>query len=271
MARSRFNLLCFPSALLDPPSFYRALGPLAALRRKRPSLQVQVVEQINWASLALADAVLLQRPYRPNDVTIATMCQKHGIPLWVEHDDNIFQMPVGNPAYDQYMNPDVHQRIAKICQLADVVTVSTDHLADRFAPVCRERPTVARNALMTNMVGHVPNHDGQPRMNAVFWRGSRTHQRDLDTYTLEMVQVARDNPDVLWCMQGIGPENYRLMELIPKARQGKMLDPLDYFVMLATTRPRVVVVPLADHPFNRSKSNIAYLEAIYSGAICVAV
>ena len=30
------------------------------------------------------------------------------------------------------------------------------------------------------------------------------------------------------------------------------------------------MVPLADHPFNRSKSNIAYLEAIYSGAICVA-
>ncbi len=271
MGRVRtFNLRVFPSNISDATSFYRSLGPLSALRHARPSMSLQVAQEVDWVALALADAIMMQRPFKGNQLQIAEMAAKHGVPLWVEHDDDIFSLPTDNPSYEVFMNPGVHATTARIAQMADIVTVSTEALAKRFAPFCRNPPIVIPNALMTNMVGHIPDHGDQPRMNAVMWRGSVTHQRDLDIYTDAMAQVADRNPDTAWLFQGIGSSNYRVLESIKKSQRGMQADPIDYFNILSATRPRVMVVPLADCAFNRAKSNIAWIEAIYSGAICVA-
>ncbi len=154
--------------------------------------------------------------------------------------------------------------------LADIVTVSTPALGEKVARFCRQPPIVIPNALMTNMVGHVPDHADKPRMNAVMWRGSTTHQPDLDLYMDDMVRVANVNPDTAWLFQGLDHCNYKLLELIKKSQRGHHADPVDYFNILASTRPRVMVVPLVDNAFNRSKSNIAWIEAMYAGAVCVA-
>jgi hypothetical protein len=47
------------------------------------------------------------------------------------------------------------------------------------------------------------------------------------------------------------------------------LDVIDYFDNGMALAPSVMQVPLADTPFNRSKSNIAFIEGAYWGAICV--
>ncbi len=270
MGRSQFNLRAFPASLTDATSFYRSLGPLSALRHSKPGLSVQVANEVDWVAMALADAIMLQRPCRSSQVQIAEMAAKHGVPVWVEHDDDIFSLPSDNPHHDQYMNPGVHAAAAKIANLADIVTVSTQALAERFAKFTRQPPIVVPNALMTNMVGHVPDHADKPRMNAVMWRGSITHQRDLDLYTDAMARVAAQNPDTAWLFQGIGANNYRVLEVITKSQRGHQADPIDYFNILASTRPKVMVVPLVDNAFNRAKSNIAWIEAIYAGAVCVA-
>lgn len=268
MARGRCNLLAFPSSLLDPPSLYRCIGPLAALRQNRPTLQVSVIQDVNWAVLALADVVMLQRPWSDNQHEIAKLAVRHGIPIWVDHDDDIFNIPKGNPAYAQYMNPGVHGNIASILRMADFVTVSTPALGKVFDRV--RGSIVIPNALMTNVVGQMPDHSGRPRAPIVYWRGSSTHQRDLDTYTEQMVSVAAENPETPWVFQGIGESNYGLIERIRGAQPLKHTDPLEYFHGLGALCPKVVVVPLDDNPFNRSKSNIAWLEATYAGAVCVA-
>ncbi len=260
------NLLAFPANLLDDPCFYRCLGPLAALRSKR-NLQIQVVENVNWASLGMNDVVMLQRPHSPNQLKIAEMAVRHGLPLWVDHDDDIFNIPYGNPAYDSYMNPGVHGIASNIIRLADIVTVSTPALKktiERFNP----NVSVVPNALMTNMVGGI-RYGAAARTNMIYWRGSSTHQRDLDRYTLQMVDVAKRNPDVPWLFHGLSAANYRLLELIPKAKKANRVDPIEYFATISNLRPRVFVVPLDDSQFNHAKSNIAWIEAIYSGAICV--
>lgn len=267
MAKCRTNLLAFPSNALDAPSFYRCMGPLAALRQKRHDLQVSVIEHVNWASMGLADIVFLQRPHSPSQRQIAEMAARHGVPIWVDHDDDIFDIPKGNPAYHMYMSPGVSADIAAILRLADVVTCSTQALADKLSKI--RRATVVPNALMTNIVGTLTDHTGKPRINMVYWRGGQTHQRDLDRYAPNMIDVASRNP-VPWAFHGITESNYGLVEAIPGAQPLKMTDPVTYFHDLAALRPKVVVVPLDDNPFNRSKSNIAWIEATYAGAVCVA-
>ncbi len=268
MAKSRCNMLAFPANLLDDPCFYRCLGPLAALRQKRPGLQIQVIENINWASLGMNDVVMLQRPHSPNQLKIAEMAVRHGLPLWVDHDDDVFNIPRGNPAYESYMNPGVHATVANILRLADIVTTSTvplKRVVERFNP----NTHVVPNALMSNMVGAIRQSDA-PRSNLVYWRGSSTHQRDLDFYTPQMVEVAKRNPTVPWLFHGLSAANYQLLDMIPTAKKAARVDPIEYFSFISNLRPRVFVVPLDDNTFNHSKSNIAWIEATFAGAVCVA-
>ncbi len=246
------------------------MGPLNALRRQRPSLELVLAQNLDWSVMSSVDAVFLQRPYGETQVAIAQFTKKLGLPLWIDHDDNLFSVPTGNPMNGIFAGPSVHARVARVCGLADIMTVSTPEMADRFAPLCRGKTFVVPNALMTNMIGHIPNHEGATRTHAVMWRGSQTHQRDIDRYTLPIKQAAEQHPDLLWLWFGLGEANYRLLEMVPKSRVAKGVDPIDYFGAISKTLPKIVLVPLAENAFNRCKSNIAWIEAIYCGALCIA-
>ncbi len=246
------------------------MGPLNALRRQRPSLELVMEERLDWSVMSSVDAVFVQRPYAPQQLAIVQFAKSHGLPIWIDHDDNLFSVPADNPTSKTFNRPDVQARVARVCGLADVLTVSTPEMADRFAPLCKGKTYVVPNALMTNVIGNIPDHSGKPHMNAILWRGSHTHQRDLDKYTLHLKAAADAHPDVLWLWFGLGEANYRLLEMIPKSRVAEYMDVMGYFGAISKTRPKIVVVPLADNGFNRCKSNIAWIEAIYCGALCIA-
>ena len=269
MARARFNLLALPSNLVDSTSFYRCMGPLHALRRQRPSLNTTVFDNIHWTSLSEIDAVMFQRPTNDNQLKIARMAAQHGLPIWVEYDDNFFALPRDNPHHDSFMNVEVHRVIVQICSVADVVTVTTEALAAVFRQFCPpDRVRVVPNAMMTNIVG--PVRSTVPITNPiVMWRGTNTHIRDVEMFTPEIIAAAEKHPGWRWMFQGFAP--YRALEAIGKERasSGKMQDQLTYFATLAAVNPSVFIVPLADHAFNRCKSNIAALEAFYAGAVPV--
>lgn len=265
MARSNFNILAFPSHVLDSCSFYRAIGPLSALQRRRPSLQVTVTESVNWAAMSQAGAIMMQRPMTDNQVTIAVLAARQGIPIWVDYDDNLFDVPRDNPAYETHMTPKAHENAINCVKLADIVTVSTEALAKVFRQLHRN-VLVVPNALMSNLVGAVPNH-GDERNPIVLWRGGNSHQRDIDEFTPEIVAASKTS-DHRWLFHGYQP--YRTIDGIgARAASAKGVDPLDYFGVLAAMRPEVMIVPLCDHSFNRSKSNIAAIEGIYAGAVPV--
>lgn len=268
MAQRNFNLLTFSGHPSDATTFYRCIGPLNALRQKRHGLQLTHLEkEINWASLCTGDAAIFQRPTTKNQLQVAQMCAQHGMPIWVEYDDDFFGLPEENPTHDAYMNPEAHGVIRKICALADVVTASTAELAKVFAPL-NKNVRVIPNGLMTNMVGFIPDHSGQPRSDMVMWRGSKTHGIDLDAFTPEIIDASKANPAVSWAFQGWSTAKLT-SGIGPKAVRGAMLDNLEYFYVISVVRPKVLMVPLADHRFNRSKSNIAGIEATYAGAVPV--
>lgn len=240
---------------------------MQALRRARPSLKIDIGTErvIDWHVLAGVDAVMFQRPTRKVSVQLAQVCAAQGLPIWVEFDDDFFALPEENPHHDEFMTPECHANIRAMLALADVVTVTTPDLAKVFGRFHRD-VRIVPNALMTNMVGHVPDHAGKKRTPMVMWRGSRTHQIDIDAYTEPIAEVAKNHPDLTWGFQGYATS--RVMRAIgPKAIRGGMLDTIAYFGAIAAARPKVLMVPLADHPFNRSKSNIAGLEATFAGAV----
>lgn len=266
----RFNLAVYPANPIDATSFYRCLGPLTELGLRRPELNVSIFDVTNWVTIASSNAVFLQRPYKQSNLEVCVYAAKQGVPIWLDYDDDLWNIPSDNGAADTYAGTE--QNVERMLALADIVTVSTDALAKLVQAKTRAWVKVVPNALMTNIVGHVPKHDGKPRTPQIVWRGGSSHQRDLDSIADELIAVGQlpSYEKIAWSFIGITRASYRILEGIPNARRLRGFDPVDYFAALRSMRPRAVIVPLADNAFNKSKSNIGYIEATYAGALTIA-
>lgn len=260
----------------DPTSFYRGIGPLSSMRRERPGkLNLAFLKDYNWSSLCLGDGLFLQRPYTGDHKTIIQMAKRQGLPVWVDYDDDLFSVPTDNPSYRIYGDDDTQKTIASCIALADVISVSTEALKEKLERLFKEilkRTSydirVVPNGLMTNIVREKPNFG--PRNPLVFWRGSSTHHRDVMTVSKEIIKVHNEFKEYTWHF--IGDRLWFLTDYM-KHDETLVSDPLDtieYFDHIRKISPKVIIVPLLESSFNRSKSNIAWIEGTYAGALTIA-
>lgn len=255
----------------DATSFYRGIGPLSQLHRVMPGLDLHFTSEYNWSTLALCDAVFMQRPYKAEHLQILKMAKANRKRVWVDYDDDLFSVPVSNPAHKIYGEEETKKIIAKCIAHADSVTVSTEllkfKLQDGKQPLNRNI-TVIPNAFNDYLLQErqiLPKE----RRKLIMWRGSPTHQQDLSDLGEQIVDAVNSNPS--WTFQFQGEVPWFLSERLGNnAIMAPSLDPIEYFSMIRTVQPRAMMVPLADHVFNRSKSNIAWLEGVYAGGLAIA-
>lgn len=260
------NLLCVIPGIDHATSLYRAMGPFGVMKRKDPSFHISLSSQINWATLSMHDALFIQRPYLPVHLTVLEMAHACNIPVWIDYDDNIFAIPTDNPSFPIWSNPET-QRIAATCLAkADIVTVSTKALAEAFSPLTRQSPRIIHNAHNGDMFGGFAEAPSTEPL--VMWRGSETHVRDLMSQKDSIVQLTKDYKGITFFFCGYNP--WFITDGLKNVHISKGIDPLEYFPLLRRIKPRVLIVPLAKNAFNEGKSNIAWLEATYAGAVCVA-
>lgn len=220
---------------------------------------------------AMADIFFLQRPYSKSHLEMVQMAKDNKVPVWVDYDDDLFSVPISNPAYRAYSNPETQNTIAQIIANADCVTVSTPFLKRQLekgpAPL-NNNIKVVPNAL-NDRVFDYRTKPGPDRRKLVLWRGSSTHHKDLHEYLDPIVQAVNSDSTWAWLFQGDKP--WFLFERLGKnAIFADSIDPIQYFKQMHMTKPPVMIVPLHDNEFNRSKSNIAWLEAAFFGAMTIA-
>lgn len=252
----------------DATSFYRGVRPLAALKLSMANLNLVYASQTDWTVLSMVDAVFLQRPFNGNHLAVARMAVEWKVPLWVDYDDDLFEVPQDNPAYAIYSKEEIQKNVAEICAMAKVVTVSTQALRRKLAPLNPDIvvvPNAWDEKLLTDR--NERNLDANP---LVLWRGSATHQRDILVHGEAIIELSKKHPNWTWHFQGYNP-----WFVTERMDPGKVVTapsvPVEkYFQFIRTIRPKLVITPLADNAFNRSKSNIAWIEATYAGAACLA-
>src|SRR5678815_3476713 len=87
----------------DGTSFYRAFGPLAHLSE---IMDVEVIDYFSrpftWADIKPVDIFFLHRPFREDLIQVVTYAKELGVKIWVDFDDNLFQLPPENSSYDNY-------------------------------------------------------------------------------------------------------------------------------------------------------------------------
>ncbi len=84
----------------------------------------------------------------------------------------------------------------------------------------------------------------------------------------EIVNIAIKHEDHTFGFLNYNP--WFITEKIDNSRFFKGIDIRQYFLQLQKERPKLLIVPLVDNEFNRSKSNIAWIEATLCGAVCIA-
>lgn len=258
----------------DATSFYRSIGPLTELTR-RDGLNIEIAEpsSVSWSVIAAnCDILFMQRPYNDDHVTMVKLAKIQGKPIWVDYDDDLFSVPESNPSHAVYGRDDIRRNIATIIASADHVTVSTETLKNAIqgmptGPLAK-KCTVIRNALPMHIIPPAPELP-DTRNNLICWRGSATHIEDVEIWMEDILRATNSYKDYTFHFQGEVP--WKLKKYATKNMVfSKSIDILEYFELLGNIQPRAMIVPLVDCPFNRAKSDIAFLEGVWAGAMCIA-
>ena len=217
--------------------------------------------------LVEADVVVLQRPLARTVVEAIPVLHRHGVAVVVEIDDDFHALPHGHGAKratSVAADPD-HNRmwLRRACDMADLVTVTTPALAERYG-------SHGRVAVLPNLVPasylEVPPPAPREVSPTVGWTGSVvTHIGDLDVMggVIPEVLASTGARFVSW---GVGLTEQTL------GVTGRVRPWAD----LRGAYPRQVadldvgLVPLADNAFNAAKSWLKGMEYAALGVPFVA-
>jgi glycosyltransferase involved in cell wall biosynthesis len=176
--------------------------------------------------------------------------------LVYEVDDDLLHVhPSNGKAHAYFADPGVRRNIAQNLRLADRVVVTNEHLAD----VVREHNAEVR-VVPNTVPAWLTEHDPQRREDVVTvgWAGSATHAIDwgvMDDELVRYLSKTRSRAE-LHVIGGLGERWSRVP--LHRRRITPWLDSIpDYYRAIDF---HIGLAPLADIPFNWSKSYIKALE-----------
>lgn len=267
------NINVFTDAPNDSTSFYRAWGVFNQIR-KRTDLPLNLLEEprFGWNTINKFDLCYMHRANSQDHLDAVTICKKNNIPVWVDYDDDLVNIPKHNPAYRVFS--DKKDKIKDILSLADVITVSTQALKDNYIAALQaggSKIEVVENFVpFDNLPFNIPQKRGGKFR--ILWRGSNTHEMDWIVFKDAFIAFLKLHPDKIKFIN-IGDMPMAIkMEIAQYCEvenvQGRRL--IDYLLWLRTGVADCIFVPLEDIPFNAAKSDIAVQEGLIGGmdAVC---
>ena len=189
--------------------------------------------------------------------------QKNNVKIAIDYDDNLWEEP---PAYNRCNIKWKENNAAMkeyLGQLADLVIVSTDELAESIHRLGYQNTVVMKNCLEYNR-WRFDYYEPSANLN-FFYAGSATHWSpdSYGDFTPELVKYLRNKEvNVL----GTNPT------FLPSSRNVcKWVDINSYPTVFArhAMKSKFVIAPLQDNLFNRCKSDLKYLECAAVGRVCL--
>jgi hypothetical protein len=247
-------------------AFYRAIIPMRALERRGHTVIWPRVwgEDVPVRDLLGCDLVHCYRS-RERIGDLRTL-SAHGVTITFDNDDNFAVAEVsegGKGLAGHRYNRQIFQKLLEAAALADLTTTPSPMLAEIYRAAGVENVAVIENRLERSMRGfnEPERHDDF----VVGWVAGKEHSVDAQRIpivsALNRLLDAHANLRVL----SVGlrlPLPAARYEHIPRVPLPQLLT--------ATSRIDVGVAPLADTPFNRSRSDIKLKEYASGGAAWLA-
>ena len=258
----------------DGTSFYRGHGVLSEMEKQlglESNIKITFIDTLkanNIIDLKGHDIVFFQRPFRFAEVETIKLCKQLCIPTIIDYDDNLFNVPVNNIFRDmnkQAGNSDYETHAKNCLKYSDMVFVSTEELKKQLSEHIEDtdKIKVINNAWDNEIM---PMVDKYNYTQTILWRGGHSHVSDLHVFKNKFEELVRTNRDFKFVFIGEPPvwaSNYKNTELI------KTQELPVFFRTFRMLKPALLLTPLKDYAFNHTKSNIAKLEAVINGAICL--
>jgi glycosyltransferase involved in cell wall biosynthesis len=246
----------------------RILDPLRELEnqgRMKVTFVSATDEQLPVEELMAADVFVIQREFadRSTSTEIVEAAKLLGKVIVFEIDDLLTHVPRSNPVYPYSTR--IAQDLIDAVKAADFVTASTQPLLDELTAEVPDVPTkghVLRNCVNTEIWGSQftprPRREGEPLV--VGWFGSPTHQEDLAIVRDALSYLGRKYAGkVEFAFFGYFPAEFEGIEGAYLARGG-IADVVKHAKGVREAQIDIAIAPLTDHPFNRSKSDLKWLE-----------
>jgi hypothetical protein len=245
--------------------YYRLLMPLMAMRERGHDI-VHVEQEykrvIDIRQLAGCDFVHIHRPaLLYDDGEVVTRLLGAGVVVGFDEDDNVLDMPEGlEERTDQPWLPRARRNFELLLEhvsRVQLVTTPSDHLADRFEAAGAENVHVIDNYLPGAFNRVQPQgHEGV----VIGWHAGREHLVDAERLELvpmlERVLDAHQDVRVVTINVELemAHERYSWEDAMPLELLTQRLADFD-----------IGIVPLADIPFNRGRSNVKAREYAAAG------
>lgn len=243
--------------------FYRGVGPMDdlahrghlvhQLSRLAPSARFDVVRAV--------DVFHVHRYCDEHTIRLMREAKAQGAAVVWDDDDDLLAMGKESPSHGDFTGLRREQRIAAmrhVFELADLVTATNATLARRFREAGARRTVVIEN--------HVPAmwllpRDERPREGlTIGWVAGREHRIDRDGIPIvaTLSRLLGERPGLHVVSIGL-----KLQLDSPRYRNISSVHVLSLADHAATFD--VGIAPLADTPFNRSKSNVKVKEYAAGG------
>lgn len=245
--------------------YYRLIWPAEVLIEQGYDVTISTREAAAETPADDYDVVVIQRPTKAAMGLHIQQMQRAGIAVVVEIDDDFSSIPRNNSAWSQF-NPHWNKEsnwshLAAASQAADLVTVSTPRLAERYG--ANGRGSVLMNYFPERYLSIEGELNERP---TVGWTGTpTTHADDLDVVGIGVAQAVEDTGSRF---RAIGsPATHHAL--------GVTGDTVEWCDLLTTYPMHVAnldvgIVPLADNRFNEAKSWLKGLEYAALGVPFVA-
>lgn len=215
----------------------------------------------DWTLFVGKSALILQRPFSSDHSQVITAAKNAGLKIILDLDDDLWAVPMWNPTYTMYKNCQASLNTCFV--LADEVWASTASIAESVRKV-NSNVLIIPNALNDYAFPVEGKRKYTPNRKAL-WRGGSSHAADVEEY--EDLLIDRMNEHKDWEFTFIGDVFHRIARKTgDNCSIMHGLTITEFFRYLNEQNPSVMFFPLQDNTFNRGKSNIAWIESVYSGA-----
>lgn len=245
--------------------YYRIQIPAKGLRQRGCNVTVSDFQDLRLQEKT--QVVVLQRHYGWSSVAdLIKDCQVRGKWVVYDLDDDFFNIPPSNPGYQLSADPRFNQIITDALQAANVVTCSTQGLAQKlkiYAGFVKVLPNVLEK--INPPRGFQPS--GRDRK-VIGWAGTPTHNDDLSMILPAVERLLQEVPEVDFCFLGEVPRQFvALGRRLPGRRilEVKPVNMSDYPAKLMSLKWDVGIIPLLNDDFNQSKSVVKFLEYTAAG------
>lgn len=253
--------------------FYRSIGvfnELEHLMNGTIRFEYHDASQMNpktmWEQLYPYPLLFISSALNQHLLPILMQARAQGIMTWIDVDDDLFNVPRGNPALNHYRKPQNQDIVTKCLDLASVISTTTETLKElykTYSPNIHVIPNAYNAARLP--LQRPKQYKEKPVQ--IAWRGSHAHQEDLDDVR-DVLNHIIESDQLKMTFYGWRP--FFVPENLCIDWRGGWLGVFDYIHRLAGHQPDYLLVPLLDNSFNRAKSNIAWMEANIVGAVTIA-